>query len=53
MGLTAFTFLIYFCFAYLAVTMVVCTVWVIRDRGKLKRKAIEDQIETNTKTIDM
>ncbi|MFY0545648.1 hypothetical protein [Brevibacillus sp. H7] len=35
---SAFTYIIYFCFIYLFLTMVLCTGWVIRDRNKLKRK---------------
>lgn len=38
MSLAAFNFIIYFCFFYLALSMVLCTLWVLRDRNKLKRK---------------
>ncbi|WP_180955525.1 MULTISPECIES: hypothetical protein [Bacillus] len=52
MNLSAFSFLIYFCFIYLAITMIICTAWVIRDREKLKRKPSEAQ-EANSRIMNV
>lgn len=37
MSESVFTFIIYFCFLYLGVSILTCTIWVIRDRNKLKK----------------
>lgn len=39
MSLATFNLIIYFCFLYLAASIVFTTIWVLRDRNKLKRKS--------------